>query len=47
MLKIALLHADNAAVNTTKLIIPAANLMPIPLNTCTNGLEVVTISFQG
>ena len=33
VLKIALLQADKAAVKTTKLMTPAAILMPMPLNT--------------
>ena len=39
-----LLVADNAAVKTTKFKIPAAAVMPIPVNTWTNGLDVVFLS---
>ena len=45
--KIALLVADIAAVKTTKFKIPAAAGIPIAPKTCTNGLVVVTILFQG
>ena len=37
-LKIPLLHEEAAAVKTTKLIIPAANGIPINANNLTNGL---------
>ena len=39
-LKIPELHPDNAAVNTTKLINPAANVIPIFANVATNGLPI-------
>lgn len=42
-----LLPAEAADVRTTKLIIPAAIGIPASVNTCTNGLLVADISFQG
>ena len=43
----ALLVADNAAVNTTKFIIPAAKVIPIFWNTCTKGLSFIEMEFHG
>ena len=47
VLKIELLHADAAAVKTTKLIMPAAAAIPTFSNTCTNGLWEIVIDFHG
>ncbi|COT25360.1 Uncharacterised protein [Streptococcus pneumoniae] len=45
--KIPLLHDDAAAVNTTKLIKPAANGIPISVNNLTNGLLSGSTLSQG
>ena len=45
--KIPLLHAEAAAVKTTKLIIPAAKGIPIKANNLTNGLSLGSNSFHG
>jgi hypothetical protein len=47
VLKIPPLQEDSAAVITTKLMMPAAVLMPRRSKVITNGLPWVPISFHG
>jgi len=47
VLNIPELQDDIAAVSTTKFIIPAADFIPTPENTRTNGLPLVPISVHG
>lgn len=42
-----LLQPESAAVNTTKLMMPAAATMPILAKVSTNGLPVVPMPFHG